>query len=158
MRTFDFTPLYRSTVGFDRLFDMLDTSVRSDWPPYDIEKIGDDQYRISMAVAGFSPSEIEITQEGSALTIVGRKDAPQDENKQFLHRGVASRSFKQIFNLADHVIVSGAQIENGMLAVLLVHEIPEKLKPRRIAVQDGLATAGNETQRQIADETQAKAA
>ena len=157
MRTVDFTPFYRSTVGFDRLFDMLDNSVRSDWPPYDIEKIGDDQYRISMAVAGFSPSEIEITQEGNALTIVGRKDAPQDENKQFLHRGVASRSFKQIFNLADHVTVSGAQIENGMLAVLLAHELPEKLKPRRIAIQDGLAAVAG-TQQQIAGETQAKAA
>ena len=78
MRTFDLTPFYRSTVGFDRLFDMLDNSVRSDWPPYDIEKVGDDQYRISMAVAGFSQDEIEITQEGISLVVTGRKDAPQD--------------------------------------------------------------------------------
>jgi molecular chaperone IbpA len=105
MRTFDFTPLYRSTIGFDPLFDLLD-SERPDWPPYDIEKLSDDQYRISMAVAGFAQSEIEITQEGSSLTVVGRKD--QRDERQLLHRGIATRNFKQVFNLADHVKVADA--------------------------------------------------
>lgn len=140
MRTFDFAPLYRSTVGFDRLFDMLDNSVRSDWPPYDIEKIGDDQYNITMAVAGFSPSEIEITQQGNDLIVIGRKDGAQNE-KQLLHRGIAGRSFKQVFNLADYVKVAGAQLENGMLAIDLVREVPEQLKPRRIEINGGGSSA-----------------
>lgn len=138
MRTFDLTPFYRSTVGFDRLFDMLDNTVRPDWPPYDIEKIGDDQYRISMAVAGFSEDEIEITQEGISLVVTGRKDAVQND-KQMLHRGIANRSFKQVFSLADHVKVAGANLENGLLAIELVREVPEQLKPRRIEIGKGAA-------------------
>ena len=109
MRTFDLTPFYRSTVGVDRLFDTLDSSVRSDWPPYDIEKLRDDAYRISMEVAGFGQDDIEITQEGTDLLVVGRKDTPQD-GKTLLHRGIAKRSFKQVFSLADHVRVAGAQL------------------------------------------------
>src|SRR3982751_1004275 len=104
MRTLELSPLYRSTVGFDRLFDLLDSSVRPDWPPYDIEKLSDDEYRISMAVAGFTQSEIEITQEGSDLLVIGHKEV-RDDGRQLLHRGIATRSFKQIFNLADHVKV-----------------------------------------------------
>ena len=104
MRTFDLTPFYRSTVGFDRLFDMLDNSVRSDWPPYDIEKVGDDQYRITMAVAGFSPDDIEITQTENTLLVAGHK-RPEQENAHFLHRGIATRAFKQPFSLADYVKV-----------------------------------------------------
>jgi molecular chaperone IbpA len=159
MRTFDLTPFYRSTVGFDHLFDMLDSTVRSDWPPYDIEKIDDDKYRISMAVAGFSQDEIEITQEGINLTVTGRKEAPQAD-KQLLHRGIANRSFKQVFSLADHVTVAGAQIENGLLEIELVREVPEKLKPRRIEIgtAGGTAIGQNEPQKQIQNETQAKAA
>lgn len=159
MRTFDLTPFYRSTIGFDRLFDLVDNGVRSDWPPYDIEKIGDDQYRISMAVAGFKQEEIEITQEGINLTVVGRKDAPQGD-KQLLHRGIANRSFKQVFSLADHVTVAGANIENGLLEIDLHREVPEKLKPRRIEIGTGSgpATAQNEPQKQIESEPQAKAA
>lgn len=158
MRTFDLTPFYRSTVGFDRLFDMLDNSVRSDWPPYDIEKVGDDQYRISMAVAGFSQDEIEITQEGISLVVTGRKDAVQND-KQMLHRGIANRSFKQVFSLADHVKVAGANLENGLLAIELVREVPEQLKPRRIEIGSGGQTIGQAApQKQIENETQAKAA
>ncbi|WP_414474370.1 Hsp20 family protein [Microvirga sp. M2] len=136
MRTFDFSPLYRSTVGFDRLFDMLDQTTRvepmTNWPPYNIEKVGDDQYRITMAVAGFSPDEIELTQHGSALRVTGHKGS--EEDRQYLHRGIATRAFKQTFNLADHVKVTGASLENGLLTVDLVREVPEALKPRRIEI------------------------
>jgi molecular chaperone IbpA len=154
MRT-DFTPLYRSTVGFDRLFDMLDSSVRPDWPPYDIEKIGDDRYLISMAVAGFSESELELVQEGNDLTVVGRKETPQPE-RQLLHRGIATRSFKQIFSVADHVKVAGAKLANGMLAIELVREVPEQLKPRKIAI--GTVAPPADEPKQITDHQTAKAA
>lgn len=133
MRTFDFTPLYRSTVGFDRLFDLLDSSVRSDWPPYDIEKLTDDAYRISMAVAGFSQSEIEIVQEGANLVVVGRKDLPED-GRQLLHRGIANQHFRQAFSLADHVKVAQASLVNGLLSIDLIREVPEQLKPRKIEI------------------------
>jgi molecular chaperone IbpA len=159
MRTYDLTPFYRSTVGFDRLFDLVDNGVRSDWPPYDIEKIGDDRYRISMAVAGFTQDDIEITQEGTNLTVLGRKNAPQD-GKQFLHRGIANRSFKQAFSLEDHVKVGGAQLVNGMLEIELVQEVPEQLKPRRIEIGSGGGSSigQSDPQKQIESETQAKAA
>jgi molecular chaperone IbpA len=158
MRTFDLTPFSRSTVGFDRLFDMLDNTVRPDWPPYDIEKIGDDRYRISMAVAGFSQDEIEITQEGVSLVVVGRKDAPQN-NRQVLHRGIATRSFKQVFSLAEFVKVAGAHLENGLLAIELVREVPEQLKPRRIEIGSGGLSIGQvQPHKQIENEAQAKAA
>lgn len=149
MRTFDFAPLYRSTVGFDRLFDLLDSTDRPDWPPYDIEKLSDDQYRISMAVAGFKQSEIEITQDGTSLTVLGRKDG-RDE-RQLLHHGVATRSFKQVFNLADHVKVSAANLEDGMLSIGLVREVPEQLKPRKIEIGKPVPNAANQAgeQKQI---------
>ncbi|KQU95130.1 heat-shock protein [Devosia sp. Root413D1] len=134
MRTFDFTPLYRSTVGFDRLFDMLDSGIRSDWPPYDIEKLGDDQYRISMAVAGFAADEIELTQQGNSLLVSGAKTQAEDRADAFLHRGIANRNFKQSFSLADHVKVTDASLENGLLSISLTREVPEQLKPRRIAI------------------------
>jgi molecular chaperone IbpA len=134
MTTFDFAPLYRSTVGFDRLFDMLDAGTpRPDWPPYDIEKVGQDQYRITMAVAGFGPNEIELTQQGSTLLAIGHKKADQKE-RQILHRGIAARTFKQTFNLADHVKVVGAELQNGLLCVELARVVPEQLKPRRIEI------------------------
>jgi molecular chaperone IbpA len=133
MKTFDYSPFYRSTVGFDRLFDMLDNSARPDWPPYDIEKLGDNEYRISMAVAGFSQNEIELVQTGTELLVTGQKKA-EDENRQLLHRGIAQRNFKQTFNLASHVKVAGAKLENGLLSVDLVRELPEQLKPRRIEI------------------------
>ena len=141
MRTFDVSPLYRSTVGFDRLFDMLDAAARveplNNWPPYNIEKTGEDQYRISMAVAGFLPSEIELVQEGNRLLVSGQKH-PEQEGVQVLHRGIATRAFKQSFSLADHVKVSGANLENGLLTIELVREVPEALKPRRIEIASNL--------------------
>jgi molecular chaperone IbpA len=134
MRTFDFTPLYRSTVGFDRLFDMLDSSIRPDWPPYDIEKVGEDEYSISMAVAGFSIDEIELTQEGNTLLVSGAKKQAGSQAQSYLHRGIANRNFKQTFSLADHVKVVDAALKNGLLSIKLIREVPEQLKPRRILI------------------------
>jgi molecular chaperone IbpA len=135
MGTFDFTPYYRSTVGFDRLFDLLDKSIRSDWPPYNIEKKGEDQYRITMTIAGFAPDEIELVQHGATLLVTGQKG----EQPELLHQGIPL-SFKQSFNLADHVKVAGANLEHGLLMIDLVREAPEELKPRRIEINSGNAT------------------
>jgi molecular chaperone IbpA len=135
MRTYDFSPFYRSTVGFDRLFDMLDKSVRSDWPPYNIERKGEDQYRITMAIAGFAPNDIELVQHGNTLLVAGQKGDAQ--GAEMLHQGIAANSFKQSFNLADHVKVVGANLEHGLLAIDLVREVPEQLKPRRIEIGAG---------------------
>ncbi|MCJ2078216.1 Hsp20 family protein [Methylobacterium sp. WL30] len=137
MRTLDFAPLYRSTVGFDRLFAMLDRAAQAEasstWPPYDIERVADDAYRITMAVAGFAPGEIELTQHGASLLVAGRRKAPEDE-RRILHRGIATRTFRQTFELADHVTVVGASLEHGLLTVTLKREVPEALKPRRIPI------------------------
>jgi molecular chaperone IbpA len=137
MRTFDFSPLYRSTVGFDRLARMLEQATDAQqfdgWPPYDIQRTGENEYRIEMAVAGFAPEDIELTQEGGKLVVVGRKQ-PAEDKGEYLHRGVAWRSFKQTFSLADHVEVSGASLVNGVLTVDLRREIPEALRPRKIAI------------------------
>lgn len=134
---FDLSPLYRSTVGFDRLFDLLDQSSQMDsmtnWPPYNIEKVGEDQYVITMAIAGFSTDEIEVTQKENQLVVAGEKKG-SEEGRQYLHRGIATRAFKQTFNLADHVKVRGARLENGLLTIDLEREVPEALKPRRIEI------------------------
>ena len=156
---YDFSPLYRSTVGFDRVFDLLDQATRvepmTNWPPYNIEKAGDDQYRITMAVAGFSPDEIEMTQHQNALLVTGQKKTA-DEGSQYLHRGIATRSFKQTFNLADHVKVTGAGLEHGLLTVELKREVPEELKPRRIEIvsSGGQTTIGQDNAQQIEHEPQ----
>jgi molecular chaperone IbpA len=134
MRIADFAPLYRATVGFDRLFEMLDSSVRPDWPPYDIARVDENGYRVSMAVAGFSPDEIEVTQQGNVLLVAGKKEAETAQRDGMLHQGLAFRSFRQNFNLADHVKVQGANLDNGMLTIDLVREIPESLQPRRIEI------------------------
>jgi molecular chaperone IbpA len=131
MRTFDFAPLYRSTVGFDRLFDALEDTARPDWPPYDIEKKGENDYRITMAIAGFGPEDVDIVQHGPQLIVSGRKKSEQDK-PNLLHHGIAQRGFKQTFNLADHVKVAAADLQNGLLAIDLVREIPEQLRPRKI--------------------------
>jgi molecular chaperone IbpA len=134
---YDLSPLYRSTIAFDRLFDMLDQAGRvqpmASWPPYNIEKLADDQYRITMAFAGFSPDEIELVQKENALLVAGQKH-PEPEGVEVLHRGIATRAFRQSFNLADHVKVTGATLENGLLTVELKREVPEALKPRRIEI------------------------
>jgi len=133
----DYAPLYRSSVGFDRIFNLLENAQRarsiSDWPPYDIVKTGDDSYRISVAVAGFAEDELDITFQSNLLTVTGKKqDASADE---YLHRGIAGRPFEHRFELADHVRVNGADLRNGLLSIDLVREIPEALKPRKIDIQ-----------------------
>ena len=140
MRTaIDFSPLYRSTVGFDRLVDMLDGATRgaepasASWPPYNIERVGEDHYRITMAVASFTPDEIELVQQENTLLVAGRKH-PEPEGVQVLHRGIATRAFRQVFNVADYVKVSGANLDNGLLTIDLMREVPEVMKPRRIEI------------------------
>ncbi len=145
MRTYDFSPLYRSTIGFDRLFDMLDQTARGEsppnWPPYNIERTSEDDYRITMALAGFAPDEIELVQTENTLFVAGHKNTDQEQGAEVLHRGIATRSFRQSFNLAEHLKVVGAQFENGLLIVELKREVPEALKPRRIEIATGQGQA-----------------
>ncbi|RBA23543.1 Hsp20 family protein [Herminiimonas fonticola] len=132
MRTYDFSPLYRSAIGFDRLAQFFDDAQRTDssYPPYNIELVDEDKYRITMAVAGFDRSEIEIVTEGGALKIIGRKTR-EEMPRNFLHRGIASRDFEHSFQLAEHVHIVGAKLDNGLLNIELAREIPEALKPRK---------------------------
>jgi molecular chaperone IbpA len=144
MRTFDLTPLYRSTVGFDRLFSLLDQSAGVEsgvpgYPPYNIERTGENAYRITMAVAGFSDQELSIESRQNALTVKGEKKVEDGQNGEVLYRGIAGRSFERRFQLADHVEVRGASLENGLLHVDLVREIPEAMKPRQIVIANGNA-------------------
>ncbi|KQX25065.1 MULTISPECIES: Hsp20 family protein [unclassified Sphingomonas] len=138
MRTnFDFSPYRRSTVGFDRLFDLLETGARTDladgYPPFDLVKDGDDSYRITLAVAGFRPDEIEIVAQQNQLVVTGHKqDTPSQEG--YLHRGIAARSFERRFQLADFIEVRSAGLEDGLLTIALVREVPEAMKPRRIEI------------------------
>jgi len=141
MRPFDFAPLYRSTVGFDRLFQLLDSaggveSEASTYPPYNIERKSETEYRISMAVAGFAKDEIDIQVKEQSLTIKGEKKA-DDKDRQFLHRGIATRTFERRFQLADHVEVTGADLQDGLLHVDLVRNVPERLKPRSVQIGNG---------------------
>ncbi len=140
MRTFDLTPLYRSAIGFDRLAQLLNDAQRNDatpsYPPYNIELVSEDNYRIVMALAGFNRDEIEITFERDSLHVVGRKQRDGVE-RTYLHRGIAARDFEQRFQLANHVKVSGASFDNGMLSIDLVREVPEALKPRKIVINGG---------------------
>lgn len=138
MRHFDLTPLYRSTIGFDRIGSMLDTlsafeGEAPSYPPYNIERVGENDYRISMAVAGFSEGDLDIEVKEHTLSIRGEKRVEQ-ENSTFLHRGIAARSFERRFQLADYVVVTGATLENGLLHVDLVRELPEAMKPRTIEI------------------------
>jgi len=137
---YDFSPLYRSTVGFDRVFDLLAQADRVEtapnWPPYNIERTDEDGYRITMAVAGFAEDELQLVQQGNVLLVSGQRQSEADAT-HVLHRGIASRTFRQTFNLADHVVVSGAGLTNGLLTIDLRREIPEALKPRRIQIASG---------------------
>ncbi|MCF6304148.1 MAG: Hsp20 family protein [Rhodobacteraceae bacterium] len=138
MRNFDFSPLYRTSIGFDRLANIMDTVTRADsggssYPPYNIEKTGDDSYRISIAVAGFTEDELNIEARDGQLVISGKKADPEDD-VQYLHRGIANRAFEKRFQLADHVRATDATTQNGLLHVDLVREVPEALKPRRIEI------------------------
>ena len=145
MRTFDLAPLYRSTVGFDRLFSLLDQvsgfeGNGSTYPPYNIERTGENAYRITVAVAGFSDADIAIEAKQNTLTIKGEKQAKTDEKKgEVLYQGIAARAFERVFQLAEHVEVRGASLENGLLHVDLVREVPEAMKPRQIPIGNGKA-------------------
>jgi len=135
MRTYDFSPLWRSTVGFDRLFDLAEMAQRAgedNYPPYNIERLAEDRYQISLAVAGFAPGDIAITAEQNVVTIEGSKS--EKAERDFLYRGISTRNFKRQFNLADYVQVKNATFDNGLLKIELVREIPEAMKPRRIAI------------------------
>ena len=135
MRNYDFTSLWRSTVGFDRIFDLLDETQRTveeHYPPYNIERLGEDRYQISLALAGFNPDEITVAAEQNVLTIEGRKgDEPE---RDYLYRGISARPFKRQFNLADYVEVKNAAFDSGLLRIELIREIPEAMKPRRIPI------------------------
>ncbi len=145
MRTFDLAPLYRSTVGFDQLANMMDRVLSNDvaqpsYPPYNIEKTADDAYRISLAVAGFSADDLNIEVKQNALVVTAKK-GDETADKTYLHRGIATRAFERRFHLADHVRVTGASHEDGMLHIELEREIPEALKPRRIEISSGSSKA-----------------
>ena len=149
MRSIDFAPLYRSTIGFDRLFSMLDNMSPAEgaqsYPPYNIERTGEDAYRITMAVAGFGETEIDIEAHRNVLTVKGEKAEEQSEANDFLYRGIAARAFERRFQLADFVEVNGAQLKNGLLHIDLKRNIPEEMKPRKIAI----ASAGSKKAQQI---------
>jgi molecular chaperone IbpA len=142
MRTLDFSPLYRSVVGFDRLADLLESATAeasTGYPPYNIERTAEDQYRIEIAVAGFRPEELNVEVKENLLTVQGRK-AANDEARTFLHRGLAERNFERRFQLADYVVVTDAKLQDGLLQLSLKRELPEALKPRRIEIGTGKAT------------------
>ncbi len=141
MRNFDFSPLFRSTVGFDRMTRLMDAAMSGPsqgdgYPPYNIEKQGDDRYRITLAVAGFSPDDIDITVKENSLVVSAKAETDGNE-RTFLHRGIAGRAFNRSFQLADHLVVVGAKMENGLLNVDLERVVPEELKPRRIEISSG---------------------
>jgi len=158
MDRFDFSPLFRSTIGFDRLTRLVDAATHVDnaslaYPPYNIEKTGEDAYRLTMAVAGFSQDELDITSQENTLLVTGKAKTQEDENR-YLHRGIARRAFERCFSLADHIKVVGASLVNGMLHVDLIREVPEAAKPRKVQIGTGqpvqVTAAPEETQRQAA--------
>jgi len=149
--SYDYAPLYRSSVGFDRVFNLLENAQRarsiSDWPPYDIVKTGDDAYRISIDVAGFAQGDLDIMFQSNLLTVIGKKqEAPAEV---YLHRGIAARPFEHRFELADHVRVDGAALNNGLLSIDLVREIPEEMKPRKISIGTAQTPEGTAAPAQI---------
>ncbi|MBV8188128.1 MAG: Hsp20 family protein [Alphaproteobacteria bacterium] len=145
MRTFDYSPFYRATVGFDRVFDLLDSVVSqagsNGYPPYNIERAGDNAYRIVMAVAGFSEAELNVTQKETELLVTGQTKQNGEDQKQYLYRGIAGRNFERRFQLAEHVKVAGAKLANGLLTIELQREIPEEKKPRAIQIEAEAAKA-----------------
>ena len=149
MRQFDLTPYRRSTIGFDRLFDMLEASARQagadNYPPFNLERTAEDQYRITIAVAGFRRDEIEIVAQQNLLTVKGRKDAKDGDASAFLHLGIATRSFERRFELADFIRVEDARLNDGLLTIDLLREVPEALKPQTIAIKTGAPLAAIDT-------------
>lgn len=165
MTTFDFSPLYRTSVGFDRLASLMSSATRQDqgnsYPPYNIRVTSEDHYRITMAVAGFSEDDIAITSEQNRLVVTGKSADESEEQGEYLHRGIASRAFERRFNLADHVNVIGASLENGLLHIDLEREIPEAMKPRTIKIGKSasrLLNAEKESEAKKAIDTEDKAA
>jgi len=147
MRTYDFSPLWRSTVGFDRMFDLINNevpNVQDTYPPYDIERTGDESYRISVALAGFAPEHVTVTSRQNRLTITGKRN--DDGTRNYIFHGISMRGFERHFGLADYVEVEGATFDNGLLHVDLVRRVPEAMKPRRIEISMGGSTA-RETER-----------
>lgn len=153
MRQFDLTPYRRSAIGFDRLFDMLEASARQatteNYPPFNLERLGEDRYRITLAVAGFSRDDIEITAQQNLLLVKGKKDENASSTSAFLHLGIANRSFERRFELADFVRVDDARLNDGLLTIDLVREVPEAMKPKTVAIKTGAPLAaidgGNDT-------------
>jgi len=143
MSRLDFTPYRRSTVGFDRLFDLLEQQARQssgdNYPPFNIAKRGEDEYRITLAVAGFRPQDLDITAQQNLLVVQGRKRDDEDESSEFIHVGIANRGFERRFELADYVRVSSADLADGLLTIDLVREVPDAMKPKKIAVNGGTA-------------------
>jgi molecular chaperone IbpA len=158
MRNFDFTPYRRSTVGFDRLFDLLESDARTDlaegYPPFDIERDSEDSYRVTLAVAGFRPEQIEIVAHNNLLTVTGRKAEDQDQSR-YLHRGIATRAFERRFQLADFVQVEEATFDNGLLVIALKREVPDAMKPRRIEISGAGNGAANDRLEQPAEDQRA---
>ena len=154
----DLTPYRRSTIGFDRLFDLLEANARGasaeNYPPFNLERVADDRYRITLAVAGFTRDEIEITAQQNLLLVAGKKD-PGSPNATFLHVGIANRSFERRFELADFVLVEDARLTDGLLVIELVREVPEAMKPKSIAIRTGAPLAAVETSAAAADEAKA---
>jgi molecular chaperone IbpA len=165
---FDFAPFRRSTVGFDRLFDMLENSgfggqAQENYPPFDLIKAGENDYRIELAVAGFRPEEIDITAQQNVLVVSGRKSEESEEKgSDYIYRGIANRSFERRFALADHIQVRGADLKDGLLAIELRREIPEAMKPRKIDIDSGEATtlkaAAGQESRSEAEQTEPQTA
>jgi len=149
---YDFSPLFRSSIGFDHLFNLLENAARlqpiENWPPYNIEKTGEDQYRLTMAVAGFSTDDLEITKHQNTLIVSGRK-GEEPTGSEVLYQGIAKRTFERRFQLADYVEVTGASVADGLLTIDLVREVPESMKPKRIPVQTGASLPAAESSRQI---------
>jgi molecular chaperone IbpA len=165
---FDFAPYRRSTVGFDRLFDMLENSSfgngGENYPPFDLIKLGDNEYRIELAVAGFKPDEIDITSQQNQLIVSGRKgEESEQQNNDYIYRGIANRSFERRFALADHIQVRGADLRDGLLAIELVREIPEAMKPKKISIggsqpkHDQIGDSGKPASKQTVDAEAANA-
>ena len=144
MRTIDLSPLYRSLVGFDRLADQLDAAARNEaasgYPPYNIERTGENDYRIEIAVAGFKPEELNVEVKENLLTVTGRKAANDGDAKQYLHRGLAERNFERKFQLTDYLVVVDADLSNGLLSIALKRELPEALKPRTVEIKSSAAS------------------
>ena len=153
MRTVDFTPLYRSVVGFDRLANLLEAAAKAEgptgYPPYNIESVGENAYRIEIAVAGFKADELDIQVKENLLTVTGRK-AANDEGRQYLHRGLAERNFERRFQLADYVLVTEADLKDGLLSIALKRELPESLKARKVEISQAPASTLIEGQSQAA--------